>query len=187
MKCLQFFIKKGKNNKKVYIFMFILSLLYIITYDIFKLVWGIGYLDLLIWEYCDSFEENEISFNNSFAFAQANVSEGEIIVESDDNVEDDREHTRSSLSFLSKVKIFKDKSKRRLFWSLWERHKKTYGSYNEFKESWNPDINLRVEIKNDISLRAKQVEKDMQDKIEKIRHQKRIIVYFYTRNRRRRS
>jgi hypothetical protein len=68
-----------------------------------------------------SLEDNEISFNNSFP------QQGEhIIAGSEDSVEDDREHIASSISFLSKVKLFslraKDKSltsmrssKRKLF------------------------------------------------------------------------
>lgn len=196
-----------KSNNNVFLIMFKLCLI-IITFvvllsgscaELFKYVWDISYVDVIGCEYCDSDtlssegrEENEISINNSHPLhyggdLNALQSEDDIIVGSEDNVEDDREHITSSLSLLSKVKIFKDKSltssKRRLLWSLWERHKDRYGSYKEFKESWDPNQSIRNEIKNYL----KHVQKDLQHKIEKIRHQKRIIVYFYTRNRRHRT
>jgi predicted nucleic acid-binding OB-fold protein len=74
-------------------------------------------------------------------------------------------------------KTLKDKSltsmrssKRKLFWSLWERHKDKYGSYKEFKESWDPHQSIREEIKKDLK-----VEK------EKLRLFKRTVPWFLGR------
>lgn len=171
-----------KINKNVLLLMFSICL-FIITFVIFKDVSAISYIELIGCEYCDSDtscnEENENSFNNTLA----QPSMGDIRIGSEDIVEDDREHNTSSLGLLSKLKVLKDKSKRRLYWSVWECHKDKYSSYKEFKESWDLEGSVRNEIKKDL----KQAQKDIKDKIEKIRYQKRIIVYAYTGKRRRRQ
>jgi hypothetical protein len=43
-----------------------------------------------------------------------------------------------------------DKSKRKFYWTIWEKDRKTYSTYSEFKKEWNVDTNIWKEIKNTI-------------------------------------
>jgi hypothetical protein len=43
---------------------------------------------------------------------------------------------------------YHDKSKRKLFWTLWERKSGNYESYEDFKRSWDPHTSIWDEIKN---------------------------------------
>ena len=45
---------------------------------------------------------------------------------------------------------FYDRSKRLLFWTLWERYTDKYSSYKEFKKQWDINTGLRKEIKPDL-------------------------------------
>lgn len=62
-----------------------------------------------------------------------------------------------------------------------EQFKGIFHTYKSFKESLNLDTKWRKKFKNDI----KQVQYKINENLEKIRHQKRLIVYFYTRSKRR--
>jgi hypothetical protein len=56
---------------------------------------------------------------------------------------------------------FRDKSKRKFIWNLWESKSGNYESYKDFKESWDPDTSIWSEIKN-------RTRKDMRADIEAI-------------------
>ena len=56
---------------------------------------------------------------------------------------------------------FKDKSKRKFIWTLWESKSGNYESYKDFKDSWDPDTSIWSEIKN-------RTRKDMRADIEAI-------------------
>ena len=42
---------------------------------------------------------------------------------------------------------FHDMSKRKFFWTIWESKRGNYESYEDFKDSWNPDTKIWKEIK----------------------------------------
>ncbi len=56
---------------------------------------------------------------------------------------------------------YKDKSKRKFIWTLWESKSGNYESYKDFKESWDPKTSIFKEIKN-------RTRKDMRADIEAI-------------------
>lgn len=103
------------------------------------------------------------------------------------NMEQEQEQSLRSKGFLSGASSLYKKmyntARRRFQWHIREQFKDKFDSYKKYKESWNPEIKFRNEIKNDV----KRIQNNIDEKIEKIRHQKRIIVYFYTRKSRRRS
>jgi hypothetical protein len=43
---------------------------------------------------------------------------------------------------------FRDKSKRKFIWTLWENNSGNYESYKDFKDSWNPKTSIWKEIKD---------------------------------------
>ena len=43
---------------------------------------------------------------------------------------------------------FRDKSRRKFIWTLWEKNSGLYESYQDFKDSWNPNTSIWSEIKN---------------------------------------
>jgi len=45
---------------------------------------------------------------------------------------------------------FKQNSKRRFFWIVWGIHSDKHKSYEDFKQTWNPNTKMWYEIKNDI-------------------------------------
>ena len=57
--------------------------------------------------------------------------------------------------------IFRDKSKRKFIWTLWEKKSGMYESYEDFKNSWDPNTSVWSEIKS-------RTHKDMRMDIENI-------------------
>lgn len=57
-------------------------------------------------------------------------------------------------SFESKLESvyikYHDKGKRKFFWTIWEKERGKYGSYKEFKDSWDPNTGVWKQIKKDI-------------------------------------
>lgn len=45
--------------------------------------------------------------------------------------------------------------RRKSLWTLWENNKGVYNSYEEFKESWNPDTKVWQKIKNELKVSVK--------------------------------
>lgn len=141
-----------------------------------------------------SMAENPISIVENEQYAsETNVHECE-----SENRPSPTEQSLRSKGFLSGTSLlyknFYNTGRRRFQWYIREQFKDKYNTYKEFKENWNPDISLRAKLregfKNDIShlaTQAKQVNKNIEEKIEKIKYQKRIIVYAYTGRRRRRE
>lgn len=56
---------------------------------------------------------------------------------------------------------FKESSKRKFYWTIWESGRGRYESYLDFKNSWNPDTKIWKQIKNEIK-------KDIKTEIEEI-------------------
>lgn len=46
---------------------------------------------------------------------------------------------------------FRNKSKRVLFWVLWEKYINNYDSYKTYKETWDPNLKVRTIIKKDVN------------------------------------
>ncbi len=187
------------NNCMFIVFCFSFVLFFFYLWDLFINIIGFIYPDLLKYEYCDSLENNN-NWNNTENTQIRDESNIEEVVREDPDQDPNGSHlTRAShnssspegrgeentilLSYFFSLKKTKDKIRRRFQWYSREQFKDKYSTYKEFKDNWNPEIKLRKGIRDDI----KSVHNNIQEKIEKIRYQKRIIVYFYTRRRRRNS
>ncbi len=57
----------------------------------------------------------------------------------------------------SDSKRFKQNSKRRFFWVVWGIHTDKHKSYEDFKQSWNPNTKMWDEIKKDIKNETKEI------------------------------
>nr|QJQ35512.1 hypothetical protein [Fusarium begoniae] len=68
---------------------------------------------------------------------------------------------------------YHDIAKRKFFWNIWEKNRDTFGSYEEFKNSFDPGMNIWKEIykqtKADLSAEVKNL---LDDDILKSRHRK---------------
>nr|SNU77054.1 TPA: hypothetical protein [Fusarium oxysporum f. sp. cucumerinum]SNU77083.1 TPA: hypothetical protein [Fusarium oxysporum f. sp. cucumerinum]SNU77112.1 TPA: hypothetical protein [Fusarium oxysporum f. sp. cucumerinum] len=68
---------------------------------------------------------------------------------------------------------YHDVAKRKFFWNIWEKNRDTYGSYAEFKKSFDPGMNIWKEIykqtKADLSAEVKNL---LDDDILKSKHHK---------------
>nr|QJQ35265.1 hypothetical protein [Fusarium lactis] len=68
---------------------------------------------------------------------------------------------------------YRDVTKRKFFWNIWEKNRDTYGSYAEFKKSFDPGMNIWKEIykqtKADLSAEVKNL---LNDDILKSKHHK---------------
>lgn len=70
----------------------------------------------------------------------------------------------------------KDRSKRKIFWVMWERYNDRYSSYKEFKDYWDPNTKIREAIKGDIK-----------ESIKKIKVQKETIHWLLSPGKRRKD
>ena len=83
----------------------------------------------------------------------------------EDSISDPRDHSTEVLvpseSMLGRIKLgfnsiesklenvyvkYRDKGKRQILWNIWERHNSNYGTYQEFKNSWDSNMSVRHEI-----------------------------------------
>lgn len=129
-----------------------------------------------------------------------NEQNTENVLHNEDSERDDNERnmevgeTESSKGFWTTLSgashLYKNvynTGRRRFQWYIREQFKDKYSTYKEFKENWNPDVSLRSKLREGIKNDIKQVNKNIEQKIENIQYQKRIIVYAYGGRRRRRE
>lgn len=68
----------------------------------------------------------------------------------DNGLKNSKLYNFNSSENLSNSDKFRNKSKRMLFWVLWEKYTNNFDSYKTFKETWDPNMKVRTIIKKDI-------------------------------------
>lgn len=128
-------------------------------------------------------DDNNVDDNTNINCTNNNTNHGQVSgISVNNNQDNNPSNNFFNKGSLNISKIY-NKSKKRLYWHLWEQYKNKYNSYKDFIESINGDTKLREEFFNDM----RSVKDVFKGKYEKIQHQKRIIVYFYTRRSRERN
>lgn len=64
----------------------------------------------------------------------------------------------TSLKKLNTIRVkFYGMGKRRFYWEIWEKDTGNFGTYKDFRESWNPDTKIRKVIWSDIKASGKNI------------------------------
>jgi hypothetical protein len=106
--------------------------------------------------YCDSTND---SFNHFFVDSASDKSFQDSNVSNDVNCS----------NILDK---YKSVGKRHVSWYIFEKGKGNYANYEEYKKSWNPDMNILSEIR-------KQVRLDIDNSLHKLKVNKRSLYWFF--------
>lgn len=153
------FVLVSKKNIKVLV-LFAMCLFILLHYDMLYLLCGKICEEQMRFEYCDSISEIPQDI-------QTSGKENEIT----DTI-NNAQHTQGNITESKKLLLHKmyNNCRRRFQWYFREQYKDKYDSYKEFKESWNPEIKFRDEIKKEIN-----------NKIDRIKLHKRTLDWFLGR------
>lgn len=102
---------------------------------------------------CFTSTSTQIGIIESQDLAENNVGWGvkEVVVPSTGMLDKIIFGFESKGSKLRKVYVkYHDVSKRKFFWTVWEKNRGSYGSYKEFKESWDSNTKIWKTIRQDI-------------------------------------